>query len=133
MKAEQHNLDVEKILQNFPTRLGRIKSYGKRPWPLIEQDSIAKRQSSSHLGDNLLHSVSLLDHMMKWERTTRQLERMRSDDGPFQFSFLPNQLFNDNHMIIKLMINMKTKSHKIIIANLSLSSSYNTCQSYYSL
>ncbi|KAL1238466.1 hypothetical protein T4A_10074 [Trichinella pseudospiralis] len=96
MKAEQHDLDAEKILQNFPTRLGRIKSYGKRPWPLIEQDSIAKRQSSSHLADNLLHSVSLLDHIMKWERTTRQLERMRSDDGPFQFSFTPNQLFNDN-------------------------------------
>ncbi|KRZ21188.1 hypothetical protein T4B_6406 [Trichinella pseudospiralis] len=98
MKAEQHDLDAEKILQNFPTRLGRIKSYGKRPWPLIEQDSIAKRQSSSHLADNLLHSVSLLDHIMKWERTTRQLERMRSDDGPFQFSFTPNQLFNDNHI-----------------------------------
>ncbi|KRX46038.1 hypothetical protein T02_1533 [Trichinella nativa] len=96
MKNEQLDMDVEKILPNFPTRLGRIKSYGKRPWPLIKQDSIGKRQSSSHLGDNLLHSVSLLDHMMKWERTTRQLERMRSDDGPFRFSFTPNPPFNDN-------------------------------------
>ncbi|KFD45682.1 hypothetical protein M514_13442 [Trichuris suis] len=47
------------------------------PW-LTRTLERPKKKEDSAVGNNLMHSVNLLDRIMKWERASRKFERMRS-------------------------------------------------------
>ncbi|CDW58265.1 hypothetical protein TTRE_0000657201 [Trichuris trichiura] len=52
--------------------------YVRSVFPWLTRTLERPKKEDGAVGKNLMHSVNLLDRIMKWERASRKFERMRS-------------------------------------------------------